>query len=85
MDLALTDLAPQGYSVDAMTGDKANSGDRQRADYYSSNRWVELKEGERHEESFALQTYDETALRAKLKGDHTLKVAVALADGSPAG
>lgn len=84
LDTEIADLAPQGYSVDGMTGDKATWNDRSRADYYSNQRWAELAAGERHVETFALQTYDEAAQRAKLKGDHSLTVKVTLADGSPA-
>lgn len=84
LEAELTDLSPDFYSVNAMTGDKSTRGDRSRADYFQAQQGMNIAAGERSEANFAMQTYDEETLRAKLKGEHALKVKVSLADGSPA-
>lgn len=80
----LTDLAPQYYYVNAVTGTKADQKNRDRPDFFSTQSSARPDAGGREEVAFALQTYDEASLRARLKGDHTLTVRVTNADGSPA-
>ncbi|MBX3374358.1 MAG: TlpA family protein disulfide reductase [Phycisphaeraceae bacterium] len=84
LELRVTDLAPGRYAVYAMTGDRAAQRIADRADAFSTQRSSHLQPGGSDRIEVGLQTFDEAALRARLRGDHRLTVAVTNADGSPA-
>lgn len=84
LELHATDLAPGAYAVYAMTGDRAAQRIADRADAFSTQRSSHLQPGGSDRIEVGLQTFDEAALRARLRGDHRLTVAVTNADGSPA-
>jgi peroxiredoxin len=84
LQVTLSDLPPGRVNVAAFTGARNDRYNRERADYFHHEQSVELVSGERQTVDVKLETFDEEALRARLKGDHTLTVTVHKSDGSPA-
>lgn len=80
----LNDLPPAMLVLYATTGERHLQYRSDRPDFYRAQQTVTLEAGERAAVSMHLETFDESALRARLRGDGAATATVMLSDGTPA-
>jgi thiol-disulfide isomerase/thioredoxin len=83
-EAVFADLPPGRYGIEAFTGNQQTRRDRKRADYCTIRRGIELGPGAQERMDIALETFEESSLRAALRGDHTVTITLRNSDGSPA-
>ncbi|MBZ0171778.1 MAG: TlpA family protein disulfide reductase, partial [Phycisphaerales bacterium] len=78
------DLVPGRWSVGAFTGSMQTRFDRTRADYATKNTAVIIEPGGTKSVDLTLETFNESAIRARLGDEHRASVTIMGADGKPA-